>query len=464
MRRFLIICVVIVLAGCSAVSTEDNNHEHETSDTQQEMNESTSIQTSMETEQNNSKFEIADRFNKHLKEGIDRTAEENFNYSKEMYDYFEQVTIIDMFASLKVGSVISQQESKMYVKDVYTIIVTPTVFENGEYDLNLVFNSENEIAGISISEFTGQLDNEGVAADQSYIEIEKDLIGNGDALPGVLTLPSSKGEYPCVILVHGSGASDKDETILLNKPFRDLAHGLAELGIASYRYDKRSYVYPEYFTENMNYTLIDETVNDVNSAYNMLTNVQQVKQSEIFILGHSLGGYAIPLIHQAVDAQGYIIMAGNVRSLDELIAEQVDYLTQLDGSVSDDEQAYINKLRAQLELLEQINILNDHETILGAPTSYWKFLDSYDPLQEADKINKQVLVLQGERDYQVTMKDFNLWKDTFKSNVNWTFNSYTKLNHLMMPGEGQPSNMEYNIANKVSEEVIKDIATWINKK
>ncbi len=60
-------------------------------------------------------------------------------------------------------------------------------------------------------------------------------------LPATLTLPSGEGHFPAVLLVAGSGPNDRDETIGPNKPFRDLAQGLAAADIASLRYDKRTH-------------------------------------------------------------------------------------------------------------------------------------------------------------------------------------------------------------------------------
>ena len=77
---------------------------------------------------------------------------------------------------------------------------------------------------------------------------ERDITVGADdfKLPGTLTLPVGKKKAPVVILVHGSGPQDRDETVGPNKPFRDLAWGLAERGIATVRYDKRTKVYGPY--------------------------------------------------------------------------------------------------------------------------------------------------------------------------------------------------------------------------
>ena len=68
-------------------------------------------------------------------------------------------------------------------------------------------------------------------------------------LPGLLTLPDGAGPFPAVLLIHGSGPQDRDEAVGPNRPFRDLAVGLADLGVASLRYDKRTYTYGNSYTE-----------------------------------------------------------------------------------------------------------------------------------------------------------------------------------------------------------------------
>ena len=79
----------------------------------------------------------------------------------------------------------------------------------------------------------------------SFTETEV-TVGSGQwALPGTLTIPRGAGPFPGVVLVHGSGPNDRDETIGPNKPFRDLAQGLASKGIAVLRYEKRTKFYAE---------------------------------------------------------------------------------------------------------------------------------------------------------------------------------------------------------------------------
>ncbi len=297
-------------------------------------------------------------------------------------------------------------------------------------------------------------------------EIEMDLsISNGRKLPGTLTLPQNGDNLSCVVLVHGSGPNDRDETIFENKPFRDLAWGLAERGIATYRYDKRTKVYQNDLAKDYKLTLDDEVVYDAVDAVDMLLNVDRINKDKIYLLGHSLGGYSIPRIaEKSINTAGYIIMAGNVRGIDELIKEQYYYLVNLDGVVSTEEQLQIDALELELKKLSNINSLDSKAVVLGAYKEYWKDLKSYNPIKLAKEINKPVLVLQGERDYQVPVTEYNLWKGAFGNNNDWNFCLYPDLNHLMIKGEGKSSPSEYMTKGNVDKNVIIDIANWISNK
>jgi fermentation-respiration switch protein FrsA (DUF1100 family) len=86
---------------------------------------------------------------------------------------------------------------------------------------------------------------------------------------------------------------------------------------------------------------------------------------------------------------------------------------------------------------------------------------AYHQLDVAAALKIPVLVLNGERDYQVTMTDFNGWKKALAGHANVTFKSYPAINHLFIPGTGPPSPAEYLKPGHVELDVIEDIAAWI---
>ncbi len=384
----------------------------------------------------------------------------DYSYSKQMLDVVSESWFKQIHSDLDLGKLLDVKEGFAYVVSGFMVVSIPVNYENKSFNYNVVFDQSREITGLNFAEYQEKVVE---SKSEDLVEVVQDAQVNGAPLPGILTLPSSEGSYPCVILVHGSGASDKDETILQNKPFRDIAWGLAERGIASYRYDKRGFVYPEKLKTATDLTIYDETVNDVTEIYKMVIGLEGVNVDEVYVLGHSLGGYAIPLIAETINAKGYVIMAGNVRPLEVLIEEQVVYLTGLDGELTADEKTYIDQIKAQIAKLTEIDQLKDEDVVLGAYKAYWAFLETYEPLEKAEQIDNKVLLLQGERDYQVTMTDYNLWHERYGEKDNWSFRTYPSLNHLMMAGEGAPSNADYQKASHVAEVVIDDIADWIRE-
>ena len=68
------------------------------------------------------------------------------------------------------------------------------------------------------------------------------------AVPGTVAVPHGAGPWPGVVLVAGSGSLDRDETIGRNKPFKDIAWGLASRGVAVLRFDKVTYTHAAQFS------------------------------------------------------------------------------------------------------------------------------------------------------------------------------------------------------------------------
>jgi dienelactone hydrolase len=255
--------------------------------------------------------------------------------------------------------------------------------------------------------------------------------------------------------VQGSGPEDRDETIGPNKPFRDLAEGLASKGIAVLRYDKRTLVYQQKMASMHSWTAEQETIQDAINAARLLQHQPKVEPRHVFVLGHSLGGYLAPRIAKQDPAiTGLIILAGNVRPVTEAILEQEKYL-----GATPQQLAEIQKQIAQIKALKPGQ--QSAGTILGAPPSYWLDLRNYHPRAVAKSLQIPMLILQGGRDYQVTKTDFDLWKSALAGKSNVTFHLFPDLNHLFMPGQGKSTPAEYNKAGHVAVRVIEQIAVWV---
>ncbi|MFB3779463.1 MAG: alpha/beta fold hydrolase [Bryobacteraceae bacterium] len=311
------------------------------------------------------------------------------------------------------------RRSQSQGNDVFTF---PAEFENGKLNVAIVVNAAGELAGLWFQ-----------PPDPEPPKPSGLAVVTGDIqLPATLTLPEGAGPFPVVVLVHGSGPHDADETVAANAPFRLLAEGLLKRGVATLRYVKRTKQYPQ----SPIATVEQEVIEDALAALSLARRQGRINPTRSFLLGHSLGGYLAPRIALRDPAlAGVILLAGNARPMEELAREQLQYLG------------------APLETLEKLKA--------AAPASYWEDLRKYDPVAAAVKVPTPILVLQGERDYQVTMKDFELWKAGLKGRAKVTFKSYPKLNHLFLEGEGKSLPAEYSKPGRIPDYVLDDIADFV---
>jgi dienelactone hydrolase len=329
-------------------------------------------------------------------------------------------------------------------------------FEKMKLDIKITFNDNSKIAGFF---FTPHKEFKRADLLGKELNIRS---GNID-LKGTVLLPENDDLKKLVLFVHGSGPQDRDESIFENKPFKDVAESLYSKGIASYRFDKRTLTNPESFNDKS--TIDDEVTDDIVSIVNYLKQDGQFKEYEIIVLGHSLGANLAPLIaNKSNQISKIILLAANARPLEVLIAEQYDYLYKLNPSQELLEAS--KKVKGQIAVLKSkdFNINTAKEKLpFNLSWYYWKSILDYNPLEEIKKVKTPILILQGERDYQVTMKDFELWKSTLKNNNKATLISYPKLNHLFMSGEGISEPKEYLTKGNVDATVIDDIYNFVKK-
>ncbi len=290
-------------------------------------------------------------------------------------------------------------------------------------------------------------------------------------LPGTVTTPAGDGPFPAVVMLQGSGPHDADETIGPNKPFKDIAWGLASRGIAALRYTKRTAKYGMQSSDDVNsLTVRDETMDDARAAVALAARQPHVDPKRVYLLGHSLGAFLAPRIANG-DPQiaGLILLAGNTRPTEQLIVEQVRYLTGRNGPVTPEGQKQIDAAEQIAREVESPDLKPGATiNIFGGqtPSSYWLDLRSYHPAEVAAGLKLPILVLQGDKDYQVRIADFDGWKKALAGHANATFKLYPSLNHLFMisaaTSDGLSSPSEYSKPGHVSPEVVQDIAAWIS--
>lgn len=332
----------------------------------------------------------------------------------------------------------------------------------------LLIVEDGAIAGLQLVDYSGGKDEAAEteeAADFDSVELALPVDGLGE-LQGILTVPKGEGPFPAVVLIHGSGSSDKDETVGDLKPFRDLSKGLTAQGVAVYRFDKRTGVFAAELASDKSFTLEDESVEDAVNAVQLLAAQEKIDPDRILVLGHSLGGNAIPAIARALEgapvkACGFIMMAASPRQPDVLMREQIEYLDSL-GQIPEDQRQIYDNLLKDLDKLQDLDSLPEDRPVAGAYPAYWKWFRDYDILQAAGEITRPVLLLQGEEDYQVTMEDFGIWQEHFGEKENWTLKSYPGLIHCLTPGQKTEGGNAYLGDKKIDAQVILDIAEFVN--
>jgi pimeloyl-ACP methyl ester carboxylesterase len=277
-----------------------------------------------------------------------------------------------------------------------------------------------------------------------------------------LTVPAGReGRGPLIVLVHGSGPNDRDETIGPNKPFRDIARGLAASGIATLRYDKRTFAFRG-MGDARTFTVNEEVIDDAVAAVHFARTLPEVDSTRVFLLGHSLGGTLAPLIAERAPLAGLILLAPGARPLDEAILDQVGTRLRLTGQPEATVTRQVEELRAAFARVRS-GAAADSEMVFGAPARYWRDLQARRPLDVLQRLTIPVLVLQGGNDYQVTKADYDLVlaalaaRPEASRQTHW----FPELNHLFMPVAAPSTGTEYGRAGTVDARVIAAIATWI---
>jgi len=275
-------------------------------------------------------------------------------------------------------------------------------------------------------------------------------VGRGDdALGATLTIPIGAGPFPGAVLVHGSGPNDRNEDLLANHPFKDIAEGLSSHGIAVLRYDKRTYVHPG---EKRVFTVDGEVIDDAVAAIALIRHRPEVNRDKIFVIGHSLGAGLAPEIATRAHADGVVMLAPPGIPLPLTVVRQDRYLEISPAKVAETERT------AHLIMAKS---LPPDARFRGAPASYYYDLDSRNEVGFARKLDRPILILHGERDYQVVEDDIDVWRKGLVGRPNVTIEELARLNHLFIVGEGRPGLDEYSIPNHVAPEVIARMAKFI---
>lgn len=320
---------------------------------------------------------------------------------------------------------------------------------------------------------------------------------NGDVtLAGTLTLPPGEGPFPAVLLISGSGAQDRDETLLGHKPFLVLADHLTRHGVAVLRVDDRGVGGSS--GKTMESTSAD-FAQDALAGVRFLKAHAKIAPAKIGLLGHSEGGVIAPLAaSQSPDVAFLVLLAGTGIPAPDLLLKQSELISRAEGAPEESIRQEAEAMKRMFVILReekdpaarQARLLDVAKATIAAATDqdvkdaggaeawaegqakrvdtpWFRFFLDYDPRPALRKVTVPVLALNGALDLQVPV-DMNLpvieqvLKESGNKDV--TAKSLPGLNHLFQKAKtGSPT--EYSqIEETMSPEVLELVTVWISER
>ena len=352
-----------------------------------------------------------------------------------------------------------------------TAVKVPVTFEHGALTIVVSTTATGELTGIQLAPAEAAQPTSAWEppnyVDVDHFEDHEVTLGSGPlAVSGTLTVPSGTGPFPALVLLSGSGPNDRDETIGRNKPFKDLAWGLATCGVAVLRFDKVTYSHPAEVKQITDFTVVDEYTPTALAAVELLRQHPAIDAQRILLLGHSLGGTVAPRVAAGEESiAGVVLLAGGSAPMYWSVVRQLRYLASLHPRTAAASAPAIEEMSERARRVDSPDLsASTPADILpfGVPAHYWLDLRGYDPVATAATLDRPMLILQGGRDYQVTVDDdLALWRSGLSSRSDITIHIYPSDNHFFFPGSGPSTPAEYEPVQHLDEAVVDDIARWL---
>jgi pimeloyl-ACP methyl ester carboxylesterase len=311
----------------------------------------------------------------------------------------------------------------------------------------------------------------------------------GLTMAGTLTLPEGSGPFPAVVLITGSGAQDRDETIAGHKPFLLLADTLTRAGYAVLRVDDRGVGGS---TGDLQQASYDDLTGDVLAGLAFLKGRAEIDPAKIGLFGHSEGGSLAPLVAQRAGAGGVafvLLMATPAVAGEEVLVLQNRLLFQQAGAPPEQVQAQIDYVRTLSRLLraedydaakqlsrdriaQQSSALPEDqrptaeqiEAQLPATPAYRAVL-TYDPVPALRALQVPVLAFYGGKDLQVrSTQSEPALRTLLAGNPDVTIRTFPELNHLMQPATTGSLSEYPTIETTISPEVLDLVTSWMRER
>lgn len=308
-------------------------------------------------------------------------------------------------------------------------------------------------------------------------------------LSGTLTLPDDLKKHPAVVLIAGSGPANRDEEIFGHKPFAVIADYLTRQGLAVLRYDKRGIGES---TGSLRKATTLNLAEDVEASIQFLRNHPNIQSNNIGLIGHSEGGIIAPMVASRDQAISFIVLLAapgmtgkqilkkqNEESIQRspitndqktkalnVAVQYLDYLAQTSSEGTSTEA-----LHNTLDSIISINLAEDifpqvsREEMIKSTNNNWIiYFLNLDPSEYLKKVHCPILALNGTKDIQVEANsNLERIESSVKNKELLTVKKYLNLNHLFQKAETGAINEYAQIQETFSEDVLKDILTWISR-
>jgi pimeloyl-ACP methyl ester carboxylesterase len=310
--------------------------------------------------------------------------------------------------------------------------------------------------------------NEGERSPKMKAEREVTFDSNGARLSGTLVLPEGPGPFPAVLLVVGSGRTDRDENAgkLRIDSFRQIAESLAEQGLASLRFDKRGVGASEgdFWSAGMH-----DNVADAAAGVACLRTQADVDPRRVFVLGHSEGAMiAIRLAATDDELAGAVVLSGFARSGEDCLVWQA--LKVSEGMKGFTkwliDLLHIDVLKAQRKALRKIKQSRKDTMrvqLVQRINAKWlrEFL-TYDPAEDLAHIRVPVLAITGSKDIQTPPEDLSTMERLV---ADIETHEVPDLTHILRKDAGEPSLATYReqVKRPVDASVLELVSGWLRR-